>query len=160
MDLFRYDNSLRHERVKVVIPLLNSRIYSELEHLSHHVDSTLKRRGKDHFHVVSTWNPRGVFVGYTVNTLAKLNRSLSIKVKHLNLRKMLQPLLMSKSHIYFIFFYCKVLLINLVVLGGVIGSKVIGNLITLRKWWNYFFFIKNKFATSRNILSLCSILFY
>ena len=23
----------------------------------------LKRRGNDRFHVVSTWNPRGVFVG-------------------------------------------------------------------------------------------------
>ena len=30
---------------------------------THHVDSTLKRRGNDCFHVVSTWNPRGVFVG-------------------------------------------------------------------------------------------------
>ena len=30
---------------------------------THHVDSTLKRREKDRFHVVSTWNPRGVFVG-------------------------------------------------------------------------------------------------
>ena len=30
---------------------------------THHVDSTLKRHGNDHFHVVSTWNPRGVFVG-------------------------------------------------------------------------------------------------
>ena len=27
-----------------------------------HVDSTLKRRGNDRFHVVSRWNPRGVFV--------------------------------------------------------------------------------------------------
>ena len=30
---------------------------------THHVDSKLKRRGIDRFHVVSTWNPRGVFVG-------------------------------------------------------------------------------------------------
>ena len=30
---------------------------------THHVDSTLKRRGNDRFHVISTWNPRGVFVG-------------------------------------------------------------------------------------------------
>ena len=30
---------------------------------THHVDSTLIRRGNDRFHVVSTWNPRGVFVG-------------------------------------------------------------------------------------------------
>ena len=27
-----------------------------------HVDSTLKRRVNDRFHVVSTWNPRGVIV--------------------------------------------------------------------------------------------------
>ena len=27
---------------------------------THHVDSTLKRRGNDRFHVVSTWNPRSV----------------------------------------------------------------------------------------------------
>ena len=35
----------------------------------HHVNSTLKRRGNDRFHVVSTWNPRGVFVGFkdTIN---------------------------------------------------------------------------------------------
>ena len=30
---------------------------------THHVDSTLKQRGNGRFHVVSTWNPRGVFVG-------------------------------------------------------------------------------------------------
>lgn len=30
---------------------------------THHVNSTLKRRGNDCFHVVSTWNTRGVFVG-------------------------------------------------------------------------------------------------
>ena len=30
---------------------------------THHVYSTLKRRGNDRFHVVSTWNTRGVFVG-------------------------------------------------------------------------------------------------
>ena len=29
---------------------------------THHVDSTLKRRGN----VVSTWNPRGVFVGLEI----------------------------------------------------------------------------------------------
>ena len=27
------------------------------------MDSTLKRRGNKRFHVVSTWNPRGMFVG-------------------------------------------------------------------------------------------------
>ena len=30
---------------------------------THHVDYTLTRRGNDRFHVVSTWNPLGVFVG-------------------------------------------------------------------------------------------------
>ena len=30
------------------------------------VDYTLKRRGNDHFHAVSTWNPRGMFVGISV----------------------------------------------------------------------------------------------
>ena len=30
---------------------------------SHHMDSTSKRRGNGRFHVVSTWNPRGMFVG-------------------------------------------------------------------------------------------------
>ena len=30
---------------------------------THHVYSTLKRRGNDRFHVVSTSNTRGVFVG-------------------------------------------------------------------------------------------------
>ena len=33
---------------------------------THHVDSTLKRRGNDRFRVVSTWNPRGVFVGFRI----------------------------------------------------------------------------------------------
>ena len=31
-----------------------------------HVYCTLKRRGKDSFHVLLTWNTRGVFVGYTL----------------------------------------------------------------------------------------------
>ena len=31
---------------------------------THHVDFTLKRRGNGRFHIVSTWNPRGVFVGW------------------------------------------------------------------------------------------------
>ena len=32
----------------------------------HHVDSTLKQRGNGLLHVVSTWNPGGLFVGYEV----------------------------------------------------------------------------------------------
>ena len=31
---------------------------------THHVYSTLKQRGNDRFPVVSTWNTRGVLVGY------------------------------------------------------------------------------------------------
>ena len=34
---------------------------------THHVDSTLKQRGNDRFHVVSTWNPRGELVGKRVH---------------------------------------------------------------------------------------------
>ena len=33
------------------------------------VYSTLKRRGNERFHVVSTWNTRGVFVGYVLALL-------------------------------------------------------------------------------------------
>ena len=32
-----------------------------------HVYSTLKRRENGRFHVVSTWNTRGVFVGYLIH---------------------------------------------------------------------------------------------
>ena len=35
---------------------------------THHVYSTLERRGNDRFHVVSTWNPHGVFVGLQVTS--------------------------------------------------------------------------------------------
>ena len=37
-------------------------VYFSLPRQTHHVDSMLKRRGNGRFHVVSTWNPRGVFV--------------------------------------------------------------------------------------------------
>ena len=36
---------------------------------THHVNSTLKRRGNGRSHVISTWNPRGVFVGKTFKSL-------------------------------------------------------------------------------------------
>ena len=39
---------------------------------THQVNSTLKRRGKDRFHVVSTWSPRDVFVGLAYWTLILL----------------------------------------------------------------------------------------
>ena len=55
---FNYSTARTH-RVDSV-----SEVMPESTIQTHHVDSTLKRRGNDRFHVVSTWNPRGVFVGY------------------------------------------------------------------------------------------------
>ena len=47
---------------------------------THHVYSTLKRRGKGRFHVASKWNARGVFIGRGVaRTPSK--RYLSIVAK-------------------------------------------------------------------------------
>ena len=43
---------------------------------AHHVDYMLKRRGNGRFHVVSTWSPRGVFVGLLLAQL-KLICSMS-----------------------------------------------------------------------------------
>ena len=40
---------------------------------TYRVDSTLKRRGNGHFHVVSTWNPRGVFAGFQVFSLVGID---------------------------------------------------------------------------------------
>ena len=48
---------------------------------THHVDSTLKRRGNDSFHVVSIWNPRGVFVGFFYNRLEDDEFSDTYKLK-------------------------------------------------------------------------------
>ena len=36
---------------------------------THHLYSTLKRRGDGHFHVVSTWNTRGVSVNQRVSVI-------------------------------------------------------------------------------------------
>ena len=44
---------------------------AELPLQTHHVGSTLKRGGNDRFHVFSTWNPRAVFVGKTVEESSK-----------------------------------------------------------------------------------------
>ena len=44
----------------------NTIIWTRLQKVTlqtHHVYTTLKRRGNDRFHVVSTWNIRGVFEG-------------------------------------------------------------------------------------------------
>ena len=38
---------------------------------THHVYSTLKRRGNGGFHVVSTWNTRGFFVGKLTSLIKK-----------------------------------------------------------------------------------------
>ena len=43
--------------------MVNIRIFRWRWLQTHHVDSTLKRLGNDRFHVVSPWNPRGVFIG-------------------------------------------------------------------------------------------------
>ena len=45
-----------------------------------HVGSTLKRLGNVRFHVVSTWNPRGVFAGKVYNIKAtRLDNDQKIK---------------------------------------------------------------------------------
>ena len=59
------------------------KIYFKLQHVfqnptnTHHVDSTLKRRENGHFHVVSSWNPRGVFVNNMTKSYFKLRQVLS-----------------------------------------------------------------------------------
>ena len=45
---------------------------NDLPPQTHHVNSTLKRRGNDRFHVVSTWNTRGVFVGTIQKIYSKM----------------------------------------------------------------------------------------
>ena len=45
---------------------------------THHVYSTLKRRGNDRFHVISTWNTRGVFVG-SIKETRKSKKRLSMQ---------------------------------------------------------------------------------
>ena len=47
---------------------------------TNHVYSTLKQRGNDRFHVVSTWNTRGVFAGYEpIETYQTLNMKSNIQ---------------------------------------------------------------------------------
>ena len=41
---------------------------------THHVDSTLKGRGNGRFHVLSTWNSRGVFVGFRSCSIFVFNK--------------------------------------------------------------------------------------
>ena len=57
--LFIINKSLKKLNKLLNIDLKNVR--NSLQ--THHVDSMLKRRGNGRFHVVSTWNPRGAFVG-------------------------------------------------------------------------------------------------
>ena len=48
---------------------------------THHVDSTLKRRGNCRFHVVSTWYLRGVFAGImTTATVIIIALIINIKI--------------------------------------------------------------------------------
>ena len=54
---------------------------------THHVDSTLKRRGNGRFHVVSTWNPRGVFVGILLLFSEKLENGIKTSFKKVKLFK-------------------------------------------------------------------------
>ena len=49
---------------------------------THHVYSTLKRRGNNRFRVVSTWNTRGVFVGNTLLSKGLLQRVQCICLTH------------------------------------------------------------------------------
>ena len=78
---------------------------------THHVDSTLKRCGNGRFHVVSTWNPRGVFVGkencfqktkVTETGLSDFHKLIStfLRLHFLNLKRFITEIiknLMSKS---------------------------------------------------------------
>ena len=75
------------------------------------MDSTLKRRGNGRFHVVSTWNPRGVFVGkencfqktkVTETGLSDFHKLIStfLRLHFLNLKRFITEIiknLMSKS---------------------------------------------------------------
>ena len=71
--MVKYQKSENIMTVSVVIVGVNR--FAEVNHFliqletslqTHHVDSTLKRRGNGRLHVVSTWNPRGVFVGLEI----------------------------------------------------------------------------------------------
>ena len=48
---------------------------------THHVDSTLKRCGNGRFHVVSTWNPRGVFVGKYHRVVVWYSQAMRLKIR-------------------------------------------------------------------------------
>ena len=54
--------------------MTNKMIFEKLQTL--HVYSTLKRHGNSRFHVVSTWNTRGVFVEVILFCSYKLLKSL------------------------------------------------------------------------------------
>ena len=58
-----------------------------LSQQTHHVDSTLKRRRNGRFHVVSTWNPRGVFVRILLLFLEKLENGIKTSFKKVKLFK-------------------------------------------------------------------------
>ena len=48
---------------------------------THHVYSTLKQRGNGRFHVVPTWNTRGVFAGYILSVQSKLDSNIHVQRK-------------------------------------------------------------------------------
>ena len=54
---------------------------------THHVGSTLKRRGNDRFYIVSTWNPRGVLVGLHLFMLNIIVWTTGFNVRVLHLRR-------------------------------------------------------------------------
>ena len=57
--LYRFNFNL----IKEPISIFQYCTYTYTSQQTLHVYSTLKRRGNDRFHVVSTWNTGGVFVG-------------------------------------------------------------------------------------------------
>ena len=59
-DVLHTDEISDHDMPYAILNVKKER-YEQRSLQTHHVDSTLKRRGNSRFHVVSTWNPRGVF---------------------------------------------------------------------------------------------------
>ena len=64
--LARWHCIKRISRRESSFPLMRGLEKKETTLQTHHVDSILKGRGNGRFHVVSTWNPLGVFVGFLV----------------------------------------------------------------------------------------------
>ena len=62
-----FNNSLKEKLEKVLYSaaLIITGTIKGISLQIHHVNSMLKRSENDHLHVVSTWNPRGVFAGFS-----------------------------------------------------------------------------------------------